>query len=390
MYFNIAEQVKHAPFIADGGTGTMLQSRGLDKEGTETWCLTHPEEILRLHGEYLEAGAMWIKTNTFGANRLKYPAGGEFELKELIFAAVGLAKQAIEQAGKLNEVPTVLSIGPTGRLLEPYGDLAFEEAVSIFKQSIAWGAEAGADAVLIETFSDTSEARAAVIAAKEGALKAKASSGDLAMLPIFCSLTFEENGRLLSGATPGAAAAILQGMGVAALGINCGAGPARAKLVLPKIAAASHVPVLVNPNAGLPRIEDGRAVFDLPPMEFASQAEELLQLGAGILGGCCGTTPAHIAALAERLKGKKTLPPQLDAEEVIASPREVLSVSELDLENLEEYDPEEPGFEPVKITCGDPAELETLLREYDGKALVIAPAWAEGLVKKYGGVLQAT
>ena len=380
MQFNIAEQVKRGSFIADGGTGTVLQSRGLGTEGTETWCITHAAEILRLHGEYLAAGAMWIKTNTFGANRLKYPEDGEFDLRELIFAAVGLAKQAIDQAGKSNEVPAVLSIGPTGRLLEPYGDLPSEEAVSIFKQAIAWGAEAGADAVLIETFSDTREVRAAIIAAKEGAPD----------IPIFCSLTFEENGRLLSGATPEAAAAILEGMGIAALGVNCGAGPARAKLVLPKIAPTVGIPIFANPNAGLPRIEDGRAVFDLPPEEFAAQAEELLRLGASILGGCCGTTPAHIAALADRLKGKKAPPLQALAEKAIASPREVILMPELDLDELEEYDPEETGFEPVKITCDNPAELEALLREYDGRALVIAPAWAEGLVKKYGGVLQAT
>ena len=378
MHFNISEIVSRGVFIADGGTGTMLQSRGLENEGTETWCVTHPGEISRLHGEYLAAGAMWIKTNTFGANRIKYPAGREFDLKELIFAAVGLAKRAIEAAGKGDQVPIVLSVGPTGKLLEPYGDLPFEEAVGIFRQAMAWGAQAGADAVLIETFCDTNEARAAIIAAKEGA----------AGLPIFCSLTFEENGRLLSGATPEAAVAILEGMGVQAVGINCGAGPARAMRVLPGIAAAAQVPIIANPNAGLPRIENGRAVFDLSPEEFAAQCEQLLAMGASVLGGCCGTTPAHIEALVKRLGGKKTLPPQGFTEEVIASPREVLLLLECDADDLEEYDPEEPGFEPVKITCDDPARLEALLLAYDGKALVCAPDWAGDLVQKYGGILR--
>ena len=378
MKCNILDMLARGPVIADGGTGTMLQSRGLADEGTETWCLSHPEELLRLHGEYLAAGAMWIKTNTFGANRIKYPVGGKYDLRTLIFAAVNLAKQAVAEAGKTDEVPVVLSVGPTGRLLEPYGDLPFEACVAIFREAIAWGAQAGADAVLAETFSDTQEARAAVIAAKE------AAPG----LPVLCSLTFEENGRLLTGATPEAAAAILEGLGVAAIGLNCGAGPARAIAVLPRLAAAAHVPILTNPNAGLPRIENGRAVFDLPPEEFAAQSEQLLALGASILGGCCGTTPAHIAALKERLQGKKILPPQGTAEEVIASPREVLPLSQCDIDDLEEYDPEEPSFEPVKITCDDPVQLEALLRVYDGKALVIAPGWAATLAEKYGGVLR--
>jgi 5-methyltetrahydrofolate--homocysteine methyltransferase len=375
MYFNILELLRHGPVVGDGGAGTMLQAQGLGAEGTETWCLTHPREILRLHAEYLAAGAMWLKANTFGANGIKYPAGGQYDLRELIFAGVKLAKQAIDEAGKADIVPVLLSVGPTGRLLEPYGDLPFEECVSVFRASIAWGAEAGADAILIETFSDTREARAAILAAKEAA----------PALPILCSLTFEDNGRLLSGATPEAAAVILEGLGVAALGVNCGAGPARAAKVLPRLAAVAHVPILANPNAGLPRFENGRAVFDLPPGEFAAQSEQLLALGASLLGGCCGTTPAHIAALKERLRGKTTPPPQGSAEEVIASPREILPLPQCDIAALEEYDPEEPSFEPVKITCDDPARLEALLREYDGKALVIAPAWAEALARKYGG-----
>jgi len=376
MHFDISN--RETPFIADGGLGTMLQSRGLGHEGTETWCLTHPEEILRLCREYLAAGAMWVTANTFGANRLNHPPGGAFGLRELIFAAVGLARQAIDEAGKTDEVPVMLSIGPTGRLLEPYGDLPFEDAVDIFREAIAFGAQAGAHAVLVETFCDTLEARAAIIAAKEAA----------PALPILCSLTFEENGRLLTGATPEAAAVLLEGLGVAALGLNCGAGPARAMEVLPKIAAAARVPVLVNPNAGLPRVENGRTYFDLSPQDFAAQMERLLRLGATILGGCCGTTPDHIAALKERLEGQKTLPLPKKTEEVIASPREILPLSRCDIDGLEEYDPEEPAFEPVKITCDDPAPLEALLRSYDGKALVIAPAWAQALVQKYGGVLR--
>ena len=368
--FNLQALLSKGPVFFDGGTGTVLQAKGLAPgERCETWNLTRPEDIVAHHRAYLAAGAQIIKTNTFGANRLHF---GD-DVREIAAAGVRCAREAIALEGV--DAYIALDIGPLGKLVD--FDLPMEEAIALFREAIEAGAGEGADLVLIETMGDTQEIRAAVIAAKE------AAPG----LPILCTMTFEENGRLLSGATPQAAAAILEGIGVQALGTNCGAGPDRARKILPRLLEQARVPVIVNPNAGLPRAENGRAVFDLSPENFALQCEELLQMGASVLGGCCGTTPAHIAALTALLKAKKLSPPQNVAEDCIAGPREVLPLSQADPADLEEYDPEEPSFEPMKITCDTYAELENRLRNYNGKALVIAPDWAEPLVGKYGGVL---
>jgi 5-methyltetrahydrofolate--homocysteine methyltransferase len=372
--FDLTALLAEGPVFFDGGLGTELQAMGLAPgENPCAWNLSHPAEVLAVHRRYLAAGARIIEANTFGANRLEFPA----QWREVVTAGVRLAKEAIRLEGLEGEAFAALDIGPTGRMLEPFGELPLEEAIALFREMAAAGAGEGAGLVTLETFTDTQEARAAVIAAKE------AAPG----LPLLCSLTFEANGRLLSGATPQAAAAILEGMGVQALGVNCGAGPERARQVLPGLLERARVPVIANPNAGLPRMEDGRAVYDLSPENFALQCEELLRMGASLLGGCCGTAPAHIAALHARLEGKAVCPPQNGAEDCIASPREVIPLSQADPEALKEYDPEEPSFEPVKITGDQYDELEMRLRGYNGRALVVAPEWARPLVEKYGGVL---
>ncbi|MDR1463714.1 MAG: homocysteine S-methyltransferase family protein [Oscillospiraceae bacterium] len=378
---NIAEWVRRGAVVTDGAMGTMLQGRGLPPgERTEVWNLTRPAEIVRLHAEYLRAGAMLAVTNTFGVNRLKYPANGAYALRDVIFAAVRHLRTAMAETGR--EVPVLLSVGPTGRLPEPFGDLPFDEAFSVFKESVALGAEAGADAVLVETCTSTAEAKAAVLAAKE------AAPG----LPVLCTVTIEETGRLLSGATPEAAAVILEGLGVAALGINCGAGPARAKRVLPDILAAARVPVIAKPNAGLPRTVGGRTVFDLSPEAFAAQAEELLEMGAAILGGCCGSTPEHIAALARRCAGRAIPPLFAPAAETVAGPREVLALTPGEDPDLELYDPDDIFFGPVAVEAEDPAALEDALRRLDGKPLIRVPAalaeTARALAETYGGVVR--
>jgi len=387
--FNLQALLSAGPVFFDGGTGTVLQAMGLAPGARcEAWNLTRPSDIIAHHRAYLAAGAQILKTNTFGANRLHFGDG----LREVAAAGVRCAKEAVALEGTaayIAKAPmafVALDIGPLGKLVD--FDLAFEEAIALFRETIEAGA-GEADLILIETMGDTQEVRAAIIAAKE------AAPG----LPILCTLTFEASGRLLSGATPQAAAAILEGMGVQAVGINCGAGPERARQILPQLLEQTRLPVIVNPNAGLPRMEGARAVYDLSPENFALQCEELFQMGASVLGGCCGTAPAHIAALTALLKGKKINPPQnkkppkgekppLEAwEDCIAGPREVLPLSQADPDDLEEYDPEEPSFEPIKITGDDPAALEALLRGYNGRALVAAPAWAAPLVEKYGGIL---
>ncbi|MDR1465679.1 MAG: homocysteine S-methyltransferase family protein [Oscillospiraceae bacterium] len=314
--FPITVFEKRQPLFFDGAAGTVFQGMGLlPGERPEVWNLTRPEDVAQLHMRYLSAGADILKTNTFGANRLKFPAAGEYPLEDVVAAGVRAARKAIVLSGREGGAWAALGIGPTGKLLEPLGDLEFEDAVALYQEVAAAGADAGADLILIETMTDGAEAKAAVLGAKTAAPE----------LPVFVTLTFEATGRLLSGGTVAAAAAMLEGLGVAALGVNCGAGPERAALVLPELLAAAHVPVIVNPNAGLPRLEGGQAVFDLTPEEFAARMEDLFGQGAAVLGGCCGTAPDHIAALVSRCKGRMTKQPQGDGRPVVSSAERTVS-----------------------------------------------------------------
>ena len=236
----------------DGGMGTILQENGLKAgELPETWNISHPDAIQSLHRAYLEAGADIINTNTFGANGLKYKEDGEYSLKHVIESAVALAKRAREETGR-TDAYIALDIGPTGKLLKPMGDLAFEDAYELFKEVVLIGTEAGADLILIETMSDTYEAKAAVLAAKENS-----------SLPVIATMIFGENGKLLTGADPAAVVALLEGLSVDALGMNCGLGPAQMKEIVGELVSYASIPVVVNPNAGLPRTENGRTVFDV-------------------------------------------------------------------------------------------------------------------------------
>lgn len=283
----------------DGGMGTILQEKGLAAgELPETWNISHGDTIRSLHRDYLDAGADIINTNTFGANRLKYKADGEYSLKRVIESAVELAKQAREESGR-RDAFIALDIGPTGKLLKPMGDLAFEDAYQIFKEVVQIGTEAGADLILIETMSDTYEAKAAVLAAKENSA-----------LPVIVTMIFGENGKLLTGAAPAAVAALLEGLSVDALGINCGLGPVQMKEIVRELISYTSIPVVVNPNAGLPRSENGKTVFDVGPEAFADVMGEIAGMGVSVLGGCCGTTPAHIRALKKRCQAIALTPPR--------------------------------------------------------------------------------
>lgn len=273
----------------DGATGTQLQARGLQAgELPERWNFTHPEIIEAVHKDYLAAGANILKTNTFGANPIKL-AETDLDCKATITAAVTIAKKAC--AGAIDKF-VALDLGPTGKLLAPYGDLPFEKAVAAYGEMVRYGVEAGADLILIETMSDTYETKAAILGAKENC-----------DLPVCVTLTFDEDGKLLTGATVEAAALMCEGLGVDAIGFNCGLGPVQVAKLVPQMLQATKLPLIVNPNAGLPVQRDGKTCFDITPEEYADLMYALACADApSIMGGCCGTTAAHIAAMITKCK----------------------------------------------------------------------------------------
>ncbi|MDR3313329.1 MAG: homocysteine S-methyltransferase family protein [Oscillospiraceae bacterium] len=342
MPLHLATLARERVVFFDCATGTTLQALGLAAgERPETWNIRRPDVLVGFHRQCLEAGAELLKINTFGANSPHFPPGGAFALKDLIFAAVANAKTAIRQTGREGSAWAACGLGPTGKLLAPYGDLAFEDAVAIFREAAAYGAAAGADLILVETMSDTLEAKAAVLGAKEGA----------PALPLAVTMSFAENGRLLTGGTPAAAVTMMEALGAQAFGVNCGAGPERALRVLPEILRLAHIPVIANPNAGLPRLEGDRSYFDMTPADFAQQCEVIFDLGAALQGGCCGTTPAHIAALTMRLRGRKPVPPQGKDEITLCSARKTLVL----------------GSEPAKIAAFSAAAVEEALQSGIGE-----------------------
>lgn len=280
--YKILEEMKKRRLFFDGGTGSILQAKGLKAgELPETWNILHPEILVELHKDYLKAGADIINTNTFGANGLKFYPGGEFDLEQVIKAAASNAREAVRQAGK--EAFIALDMGPTGKLLKPLGDLDFEAAVGLYRDIARIGAGEGVDLALIETMSDSYEIKAAVLGVKEAC-----------DLPVFVTMVFDEKGKLLTGGTVESMAALLEGLGVDGIGVNCGLGPVQMKPIVEKLLKVTSLPVIVNPNAGLPRSQEGRTVYDIDSEAFAREMKEIASMGAVIVGGCCGTTPEHI------------------------------------------------------------------------------------------------
>ena len=262
----------------DGSMGTMLQSAGLEAgELPELWNLTNKEKVLEIHNAYAQAGSEFITTNTFGANRLKFG-----NADEIIKAGVALAKSTGKRVA--------LDIGPTGKLLKPMGDLDFNDAVDIFAQMINAGKD-GADVVLIETMSDTYEIKAAVLAAKENC-----------NLPVFVTMIFDEKGRLLTGADIKSAVTMLEGLGIDAIGFNCGLGPKQMLALVEEIRRWTELPIIVQPNAGPPESVNGKTVFNVSPEEFAMYMKKCAELGVSYLGGCCGTMPKHIEEMINACK----------------------------------------------------------------------------------------
>ncbi len=429
---NILEKIKTSITYCDGGAGTLLQSWGLKAgEKPENWNITNPEKIIEMHRLYLEAGAQIITSCTFGANRFRFD-----NLEEIITAAIGNAKTAC----KGYDAYVALDIGPTGKMLEPLGDLKFEEAVSVFGEAIKIGAKAGADLVLIETMNDSLEAKAAVLAAKENC-----------DLPVFVTCVYDETKKLMTGADPEAMIAMLEGLGADAIGINCSLGPRQMLEIVPDFVKNSSVPIIVNPNAGLPRTENGKTVYDVEPNEFADIMCEIVKAGATIVGGCCGTTPRHIAKTVEKTKNLPFVLPEKKNLTVISSYTHAVKIGDVPViigerinptgkklfkEALRRNDinyilnegisqnkkgvsvldvnvglPEINEAEmmvtvikalqavidlPLQIDTVDPVAMEKAMRIYNGKPLINSVSGKEEsikavfpLVKKYGGAVIA-
>ena len=437
MRKNILDRLGKEWIFFDGGTGSILQEKGLQPgELPESWNLLHPEEIIDLHLGYLNAGSHIFNTNTFGANRLKF----QDNLDEIVTAAVNLAKEARKRSGREDDAYIALDIGPTGKLLKPMGDLSFDDAVDIFAEVVRIGAREGADLVLIETMNDSYEAKAAVLAAKENC-----------DLPVFITCVFDASGKMLTGGTPESAVAMLEGLGVDALGTNCSLGPEQMIPIVERLVKAAHVPVLVNPNAGLPKSVEGRTVYDVDPEAFAGFMKTIAELGAVGLGGCCGTTPQHIKKEIEAVTSLPFRAPKPEAHTVISSFSQIVEIGggakpviigerinptgkkrfkqalvEHDIDyivdqGLQQEDagahvldvnvgtPEIDEAElldevlirlqsvlalPLQIDTSDPVAMERALRHYNGKALINSVNGKEEvmhsvfpLVKKYGGVI---
>ena len=287
---DLREILENRHLIFDGAMGTMLQKSGIKPgELPESYNMEKRDIVLGIHREYVSAGAQVIITNTFGANRYKLDES-PYSVEGIVKSAVSIAKEAAGEDGLV-----ALDIGPIGQMMEPIGTLSFEQAYEIFKEQVIAGE--GADLILIETISDIYEAKAAVLAAKENS-----------DLPVLCTLTFQENGRTLTGTNPLAAVNILEGLGCDAVGMNCSLGPVQMMPIVKDIVEYSSIPVMVQPNAGLPRIEDGKTVYDVGPDEFASYIAQMADMGVAMFGGCCGTTPEFIKSVREALDGKKPKP----------------------------------------------------------------------------------
>lgn len=424
----------------DGGMGSLLQERGLQAGALpELMNVTDPQGIMRIHAAYLEAGSHIVTTNTFGANRLKL-AGSGHSVEAVVSAAVANARAAVEQCAGDTPRFVALDVGPTGKLLAPMGELPFEEAVKVFAEVARAGERAGADLAIIETMTDTYEAKAAVLAVKENT-----------NLPVFLTFSFDAQGKLLTGGSIAAAVAMAEGLRVDALGFNCGLGPVQMKEFLPQLLEASSTPVILNPNAGMPAVRDGKTVYDVLPDAFAREMEQMAKMGACVLGGCCGTTPDYIRETVARCKALVPVPATPKEKTVVSSYAEVcelggapviigerinptgkkrfqqaLRENDMDYVLTQAVEQQEsgahildvnvglPGIDeravmgravealqcvtalPLQIDTSDPAVMEHALRLYNGKAMLNSVNGKREvmeqvfpLARKYGGVIVA-
>lgn len=286
----VLDFIKNNIAYLDGGMGSLLQEKGLAPgELPERWNISHPDVIVEIQKAYFDAGSNIVCTNTFGANSLKFR---DDELEAVIQAAVANAKMARQTSTGIQPKFIALDIGPIGKLLKPYGDLDFEDAVAIYAKTVRIGVRCGVDLIFIETMSDSYDTKAALLAAKENCA-----------LPVFVSNAYGEDGKLMTGATPAAMVAMLEGMGADAIGANCSLGPKQLCGVVKEYLEYASVPVLLKPNAGLPRSENGKTVYDISTGEFAMSVADYVRDGVRLVGGCCGTTPEYIRAVCQKTSG---------------------------------------------------------------------------------------
>lgn len=434
----ITEYIKENILYLDGGMGTLLQAQGLKSgELPERWNITHPDVITGIHRDYFNAGSNIVNTNTFGANSLKFESN---ELELIIKSAIENAKKAREESETEHPKWVALDIGPTGRMLAPYGDFDFEDAVKTFAQTVKLGVKYGAELIVIETMNDSYETKAALLAAKENS-----------DLPVFVSNAYSEDGKLMTGADPSAMVAMLEGMGADAIGVNCSLGPKALSGIVGEYLKYASIPVILKPNAGLPKSVDGKTVFDVLPPEFAEDVTELIKKGVRIAGGCCGTTPEYIGELVKK-SGDVTVKPieeknitcvssythavVFDKKPVLIGERinptgkkrfkEALKANDIDYILKEGIAQEEKGVDildvnvglpeidevkmlktavcelqaiidlPLQIDTSDITAMETAMRRYNGKAMINSVNGKQEsmdavfpLVKKYGGLVVA-
>ena len=435
---NIRDFIKNNIVYLDGGMGTLLQKSGLQPgELPEHWNISHPEVIREIHKNYYDSGSNVVNTNTFGANTLKFSID---ELDEIICHAVKNADEARKASSGEQEKFIALDVGPTGKLLKPLGDLDFEDAVKIFAETIRLGVKYGVDLITIETMNDSYETKAAVLAAKENS-----------DLPIIVTNAYGENGRLMTGANPAVMAAMLEGMGVDAIGANCSLGPKQLMDVMDELLKYCSVPVAFKPNAGLPKSDGKVTYYDVDADEFAQDIKLSVENGVRIVGGCCGTTPEYIKKVCEFTRGMKPKEIEKKTYSVCTSYNKAVFFGEKPiligerinptgkkrfkqalLENDIGYILQEavnqqakgvhvldvnvglPGIDeaqmlttsvcelqcvtdlPLQIDSSDPVAMESALRRYNGKAMINSVNGKEEnmnaifpLVKKYGGFVVA-
>ena len=435
---NIRDFIKNNIVYLDGGMGTLLQKSGLRPgELPEHWNISHPKVIKEIHKSYYDSGSNIVNTNTFGANSLKFDAD---ELSEIIYHAVKNADEARKASSGKQEKFIALDIGPTGKLLKPLGDLDFEDAVKAFAEVISLGVKYGVDLITIETMNDSYETKAAVLAAKENS-----------ELPIIVTNAYGENGRLMTGADPAVMAAMLEGMGVGAIGANCSLGPKQLMGVMDELLKYCSVPVAFKPNAGLPKSDGKVTYYDVDAEEFAQDIKLAVANGVRIVGGCCGTTPEYIKKVCELTRDMRPKEIEKKTYSVCTSYNKAVFFGEKPiligerinptgkkrfkqalLENDIGYILQEavnqqakgvhvldvnvglPGIDeaqmltnsvcelqcvtdlPLQIDSSDPVAMESALRRYNGKAMINSVNGKEEnlnaifpLVKKYGGFVVA-